>query len=148
MGGVMMFFDRAMYVSTLHIRTALLTCEQAGNGKRTSSTSSNQVLRYRTLPNTPIDTLSDWSHTHHRNNENRRLLRAQAEMERHSGICRWYITYPDALGFHRFHNRTVRHTCAVWRLSHDHCGLRQQCTGDWAIYCQGTGSDKRCEAKC
>lgn len=62
-------------------------------------------LYHRTSSDTPlIDIISNWPHTHHRNNQNRRILCSQAEMERHGGFRRWYIAYSDAMGFHRLHN--------------------------------------------
>lgn len=141
MGGVMMFFDRAMYVCVRMYANILLTCVQAGHGQRTLPTSPIPSLSVSNAPRT--DTFHYRSHAYHRNNQDGRLLRPQAKVERHSRIRRRHIAHPHALGIHRLHRRVIRYPRFVWRLSRNYCGLREQYTHHWAIHCKGSAGNKR-----
>lgn len=102
MGGVMMFFDRAMFVEPIPHRghaDVLLGWPwetYALNPQHQRPRAAVLTLRSDSLPNRP-----DPYNRHHKD---RSLLRTQAKMEGHTRLCRWNKSDPHALGLHWLHH--------------------------------------------
>lgn len=81
----------------------------------------------------PPDPISNRPHNHHRPLENTRLLRAEAEIQRHRCVLHGPLLDPNALAVHRVLRRAVWHLHPVWRLLRDDCGLCEEYPGGWAV---------------
>jgi hypothetical protein len=138
-GGVMMFFDRAMYVPLYTCPFCRLIANQfqASNGKCMSLISIliPPLPTPNNLPPIPTDPLPNRPHHNNRTPKDRPLLRAETETQRHRGVFHGSFPDTDALGIHRVFNRVIWDLCVVWGFPRDDIGFWQEYSGggilDW-----------------
>jgi hypothetical protein len=160
MGGVMMFFDRAMYVlpalclqsGTTYAIQRLTPRQQAGNGQCTYTLSSSLLLSsspVRTLVLTRApDPLPHRPDAHHRHDKNARLLRAPPEVERHACFRGRHHADSRQVGFYRLPRRTVRHPRPVRRLLRYNCRVCGKRARRGALYCACARESGGCACRC
>lgn len=115
------------------------TIPQVGHGKCNISHSHVHPRRAHQILIYPPDPLHNRPNAHNRHHQNGRLLRAQAEMERHARVCPGHLAHPHAVGLLRLRHRALRHPRPVWRLLRYDCGFRGEYSRRWAVHCQGVG---------
>jgi hypothetical protein len=139
-GGVLLFFDRAMYVlfSPLFSVPTDRSILQACNGQRPSPYPLPfEIPSKPTSLTTPTDPLPNWPYNNHRTPKNTPLLRATPKAQRDSSF--FWRTSPDfdALGSNRFLRRVIWDFHFIRGfLGHD-CGLCEECPGCGTVYWHG-----------
>ena len=139
-GGVLLFFDRAMYAplfpySQAHSLTALSFPRLAmGNVHPHSPHPPFSPVQSLT---TTIDTLPNRPNHNNRPSKNASLLRAPPKTQRNSSLLWRTSSDPDALGPDRFPGRAIRDIDLVWGFLRHDCGLCEEYSCDWAVYWDG-----------